>query len=280
MTENATEILVGYDGSPDSDAALLWAAKTAQLEGKPVSVAIIDDIGSNPRGMLWWPEPHWAELEARANELLTEAGVTQAIVHRRKGRLVPMLVALAHDASLLVVGSRGHSRAGEIFIGSVSQHLAGHAPCPVVVVREPDAPDAGRIVVGLDGSRASQDALEFACRRAELSGEKVVALRGWRVGTVPVDRRGNLPAEFGDVQAKQEALLAESVAGVRVDYPDIAIQQEAIAVAPGQALVDVSTNASLVVVGSRGLNAFAGMLLGSVSHEVLHRAHCPVAVVR
>jgi nucleotide-binding universal stress UspA family protein len=111
----------------------------------------------------------------------------------------------ARDASLVVLGSRGHSRVGEVLIGSVSQHLAGHAPCPVAVIRPTASRDANRIVVGLDGSRASEAALTFACRRA---------------------------------------------------------------------------HASLVVVGSRGLNAFADMLLGSVSHEVLHRAHCPVVVVR
>ena len=77
-----------------------------------------------------------------------------------------------------------------------------------------------------------------------------------------------------------ERLLAESVAGTRAAHPGVTLFQEAIPVRPAQVLVDASARASLVVTGSRGRGAFAGMLLGSVSHEVLHRARCPVAVVR
>lgn len=280
METTAREILVGYDGSADADAALLWAASTARLDGSPVTVVIVDDATGNPRGMVWWPEEHWVELETQARKVLAGAGPSEATVRHLKGRLVPTLVALAHDAALLVVGSRGHSRAGEVFIGSVSQHLARHAPCPVVVVREPATADAGRIVVGLDGSASSVAALAFACRRAERTHETVVALRGFKVSTVPLDRHGEMPPALGELQARQEQLLAESVEQGRADHPAVAVEQESVALAAHEALVEASRHASLVVVGSRGLNAFAGMLLGSVSHEVLHRAHCPVVVVR
>ena len=79
---------------------------------------------------------------------------------------------------------------------------------------------------------------------------------------------------------EREALLAESIAGVRTDHPDVRLEQEVVVVAPAQCLVDASAGASMVVVGSRGLGFFSGMLLGSVSQAVLHGATCPVAVVR
>ena len=79
---------------------------------------------------------------------------------------------------------------------------------------------------------------------------------------------------------ERERLLAESVAGVREDHPDVRLEQEVVLVAPARALADASASASLVVVGSRGLGYFSGLLLGSVSQAVLHRASCPVAVVR
>ena len=79
---------------------------------------------------------------------------------------------------------------------------------------------------------------------------------------------------------ERERLLSEILAGVREDHPDVRLEHEVVAVAPGQALVDASGGASLVVVGSRGLGFFRGMLLGSVSQAVLHRAECPVVVVR
>ena len=73
--------------------------------------------------------------------------------------------------------------------------------------------------------------------------------------------------------------LDEWVAGAHTDYPDVTIQPEVLSIAPGLALTEASTNASLVVTGSRGRGTLAGLLLGSVSHQVLHHAQCPVAVV-
>ena len=177
-----------------------------------------------------------------------------------------------------MVGSRGHGRAGEALLGSVSQHLARHATCPVVVVREPHDPDAQRIVVGIDGSPTSTAALEYACRRAEATGETVVAIHGWHYREPSTDVwSSNTPSVDTE---ERELLLAESIAGVRADHPDVRLEQEVVPVAPAQCLVDASASASLVVVGSRGLGFFTGMLLGSVSQAVLHGATCPVAVVR
>jgi len=279
MDDTTGYILVGYDGSPDADLALEWAAQTALLEHRAVRVAIIDDPGALP-GVAWMPEEYWIEVEQQATRLLGKTGLDDTEVSRRHGAVVPTLIALAHDASLVVLGSRGHSRVGEIFIGSVSQHLAGHATCPVAVIRPTESRDASRIVVGLDGSHASEAALTFACRRAQVTGEKVSAVRAAKCGPVNLDWRGELPPALGAFLEEEEQQLAKSMVEPVAAHPDIEIESEFIALAPAEALVEISRHASLVVVGSRGLNAFAGMLLGSVSHEVLHRAHCPVVVVR
>ena len=166
----------------------------------------------------------------------------------------------------------------DVLIGSVSQHLARHAPCPVVVVR-PTRGDARRIVVGVDGSSTSSAALEHACRRAERTGETVVALHGWRTHA-PSSDVWNAEPRAQEGLAHRQVLLSESVAGMRVDHPDVVIEQEAVPVAPVRCLVDASRAASLLVVGSHGLGFFGGLLLGSVSQGVLQRAECPVAVVR
>jgi nucleotide-binding universal stress UspA family protein len=279
MDDTNGSIVVGYDGSPDADLALEWAAQTALLEHRAVSVAIIDDPGALP-GVAWMPEDYWMQVEQQATRLLDKAGFEDGDVIRRHGAVVPALIALAHDASLVVLGSRGHSRVGEILIGSVSQHLAGHAPCPVAVIRPTAGPDVSRIVVGLDGSRSSEAALTFACRRAQLTGEKVSAVRAARFGPVHLDWLGDLPPSLGTFLEEEEQELAKSLVDAVAGHPDVTIESEFITLRPAQALVDTSRDASLVVVGSRGRNAFAGMLLGSVSHEVLHRAHCPVVVMR
>lgn len=275
--DNRNTIVVGYDASPEADLALAWAGEAALLAQMRVRAVIVDDLY----------ESQWTGLGRRSNEELTaqfEGVLKRSGAHgtleRRSGTIVPVLLDAARDAPMLVVGSHGHGRVAEVMIGSVSQHVATHAACPVVVVREPASASAHRIVVGVDGSGGSRAALEFACRRAELTGEVVVAVHAWKIGRVLLDHRGLLPPDLGPTLEARELLLSESVAGVRGDHPDVTMQLEAIPVAPGQALVDQSSTASLIVTGSHGRGAFAGMLLGSVSHEVLCRATCPVAIVR
>ena len=162
----------------------------------------------------------------------------------------------------------------------MSQHLVRHAPCPVVVMRAPARPDVTRIVVGVDGSDESLAALEFACRRATLTKESVVALHAWKPSPVQPDQQEQAPTALAEPGQAAEASLAEYVMGVQADHPDVTVEREAVALAPALALTEASANASLVVTGSRGRGVFAGLLLGSVSHDVLQLARCPVAVVR
>jgi nucleotide-binding universal stress UspA family protein len=285
-------ILLAYDRSTAADEALSWAAETAIATHRPVhAVTVLDEdalrlatprlieeqVGHDPLS-----GSTDEDLRTWAEQRLKDAGVADGTAEVRHGKTVPVLLDLADDAGMVVVGSHGHGFAGEMLLGSVSQHLTRHAPCPVVVVR-PRADDrrgSGRIVVGLDGSEGSAAALEFACERAEATGESVVALHAWRMRELLVDTRGNVQSDVAPEIAGHELLLAEAVAGVADAHPDVRLETDAVPVRPGQALVDASSTASLVVVGSRGRGAFTGLLLGSVSHEVLHRAECPVAVVR
>jgi nucleotide-binding universal stress UspA family protein len=191
------------------------------------------------------------------------------------------LIDASARGSLLVIGARGHTVLSGVLLGSVSQHLARHAACPVVVVRQPHDPQP-RVVVGVDGSQGSQDALDFAAAQAVRTGSSLSVVNAWRSfargrGAVmgpPLERR------YGAELEASERLLAESVAGLADTWPDLEVETEAIPVPPSRCLADASQAASLVVVGSRGRGAFTGMLLGSVSQSVLHTAQCPVAVVR
>jgi nucleotide-binding universal stress UspA family protein len=276
---------LAYDGSVDARRALQWAADESLRTHVPVRVLSVNEVlrptWGGVAGTIMVTEGYVLDSSAvleEAAKALGDAGVTDATTEQRSGPVVSELLQAAESASVVVIGSQGHGAAGEALMGSVSQHLARHATCPVVVVREPRDPEARRILVGIDGSSASSEALEFACRRAETTGETVVALHGWHV---PAPSADVWNAEPRSVDASErERLLAESVAGFREDHPDVVLEQEVVLVPPASALVDASAGASLVVVGSRGLGYFSGLLLGSVSQAVLHRATCPVAVVR
>jgi nucleotide-binding universal stress UspA family protein len=148
------------------------------------------------------------------------------------------------------------------------------------VVRQAQAPDAHRIVVGVDGSDSSLRALDFACRQATATGQAVVLVRAWKPpATVPIDKQGDIPVAMSSTLLEEEEALMKTVAEARTRFPELEIDGEFIATSPGQALVDASNTATMVAVGSRGRNALTETVLGSVSHHVLHQAHCPVAVV-
>lgn len=277
MSNDPGTILVGYDGSPEADLALQWAARTAALDGRAIrSVTVEQDEKSSGTTQGAGLE---AQIRPRVEATLTTAGVT-GTVELLSGHPLSLLLKEADTADMLVVGSRGIGWAAETFLGSVSQHLARHASCPVVVMRQPARPDATRIVVGVDGSKESLAALEFACQRAKLTKESVVALQAWKPGSVQLDRHGQLPRNLGKLAQDAEASLAEYVRGVQADHPTVSVGQETVALDAGVALTQASANASLVVTGSRGRGVFAGLLLGSVSHHLLQQARGPVAVVR
>jgi nucleotide-binding universal stress UspA family protein len=278
MTTRTHGIVVGYDGSPDSDEAARWAAGSALLRGEPILALIVIEPMDSPRSQ-GWPSAWWDDIEQRAVETLTAAGAADFTVERHYGKLVHTLLDASRDASMLVLGSRGHSRVGEVVIGSASQSAARKARCPLVVVRERQAGETSRVVVGVDGSEPSRRALDFACGQATATDQQVVMIRAWKPFGVPVDKHGDLPPSMSATLAEEEETLDKAVAEARGRFPELDIVGEFIATTPGRALVDASNTATIVVVGTRGRTALTEMVLGSVSHQVLHEAHCPVAVV-
>ena len=135
-----------------------------------------------------------------------------------------------------------------------------------------------RIVVGIDGSSSSLDALAWAARQADLTGSTLEVVTTWEWPSsygwaVPV------PTEF-DPEEAVRGMLESAVADIRADYPDLRIDPQVINGHPAQTLVEESKGADLLVVGCRGHGEFVGMLLGSCSEHCATNAHCPVLVHR
>ncbi|MFC7615699.1 universal stress protein [Actinokineospora soli] len=171
----------------------------------------------------------------------------------------PVPALLRQDACLVVLGSRGLGGFGGLLLGSTAVQVAAHARCPVVVVR---GERSGDVVVGVDGSAHSVEAIAFAFGEAQRLGAGVVAVTA------------------GSQEDEAARALAESVAGWAERYPDVPVRRSVVRGHAARALVDAAADAALLVVGSRGAGGFRGMLLGSVSQGVLHHATCPVAIVR
>ena len=285
MRTTSRKIVVGYDGSDLADLALRWAVDTAALRHDPVEVLVASSLP--PSVAAWTPvDGSYAEgmrqIADQAEKRLAELG-SDATVHLRDDDVISMLVAAGVDAGMLVVGASGHNLLSAGLIGSVSRHLATYAPCPVVVVRPHAAAELAdrpsRIVVGVESGPSSLPALRFALERADLLGVPVTALHAIAVDGLHAGGVG-LPMRLDVDLTTAERGLAELLAGVEADFPGVEVTREVVPMRPERALVDAAESASLLVVGARGRNPFARLLLGSVSQQVLHHAHCPVAVVR
>jgi nucleotide-binding universal stress UspA family protein len=198
------------------------------------------------------------------------------------GAAVRLLLEASEHASLVVVGSRGTGGFTELLLGSTTLHVAGHASCPVIAVPAPgDEPRERRgVVVGVDGSSRSEAAIAFAFQEADELGEGLTALHAWyditRTGTGTMMPLGYDPRE---VEEEERLALAESMAGWQEKFPDVQVRHRVVVGHPVQALINESAGSRLVVVGSRGLGSVRSIVLGSVSHGVLHHSSTPVAVV-
>ncbi|MGW0486506.1 universal stress protein [Nonomuraea sp. NPDC003214] len=275
-------ILVGVDGSQAGLVAVGWAAREAALRGVPLTAA---------HAMPRWAYETTTGRYAEVARWMCEGGRSVlAAAEERARREQPeievrttflpddprvALIAAAKDAELLVVGSHGLGGVRGMLVGSVAYGVAGHAPCDVVVVREPSSPPGAEVVAGVDGSPASSRVLEFAAAEARLLGAR---LRAVHVRAYPY------PGAFGLVEQEDGGddllVLKKTIAALRDRYPDVRIVEEVVHGHPAELLRQVASGAELLVVGSHGHSTFAGMILGSVSHELLHRAPCPLAVVR
>jgi len=278
-------IVVGIDGSADSDRALEWAAAAASQ--RQAGLHLVHAL----------PQPPYTVPYAMAEEEL-HRDFAQRLLGDARARVepsgvpltfeivdalaTPALLSAGEHAMMIVVGSRGHGAVAGLLQGSVSQHVSRHASCPVAVVRERADPKARRIVVGVDGSASCDKAIGFAFDAASRSKAPLTAIHAWHDMTAfgVLGPSYVASANIAERISAGERLIGEALAGWAEKYPDVTVTREAIPVHPARVLADASEHAALVVVGSRGRGEFTGLLLGSVSQAVLHHARCPVAVVR
>ncbi|PGH45946.1 Nucleotide-binding universal stress protein, UspA family [Micromonospora sediminicola] len=282
------EILVGYDGSTDASVALDWALDEAGRSGRPVRLAYVFEwltvagwIGPGVAPGVWPDETARRQVEELVRKAAADAAAERPglTVHGEVFDGPPALVLQERSAGagMLVLGSRGHGGFGGLLAGSTAVSVTAHAHCPVVVVRDGQAATSGPVVVGSDGSPSALRALGFAVERAAQRDVPLRVLRAWEP---PGDRW--VPPDFDpqETAATERAAAEAELAPWRESFPDVPVEIEAVPGSAAALLVEASRSAQLVVVGSRGRGGLRGMLLGSVSQQLIQHAHCPVAVVR
>ncbi|MFH5227092.1 universal stress protein [Antrihabitans spumae] len=286
MAHNAP-IIVGVDGSPSSNEAVRWAAQEATRQHAPLLLILADVIplGYLPGNGFYQTEIDKQAIAGRATlaeaKLLAEGTASSVDVQTEfvTGSAIQTLLDRSKDARMLAIGSRGLGAFRSSLLGSVSTALAMHAHCPVAVIRDARVgatPDAGSVVVGIDGSATSVHAIGIAFDQASKRGVELVAVHAWMdTSQFALEGVGGQIAE--DTEA---AVFSESLAGWHGQYPDVGVRRVLVKDRPVRQLLEESATAQLLVVGSHGRGGFTGMLLGSTSRALLHTAECPIIVAR
>jgi nucleotide-binding universal stress UspA family protein len=287
VTSGKRPIVVGVDGSSSAEEATRWAAGEARRRRVPLSLLHAYPWAERIR-RTGRPEPEargeelfrrqarecLERAEVLARETAPDVEITTEMVD---GRPIELLTARAPEAEMIVLGSRGLGGVSGLLLGSVAVGLVSHAPCPVVIIRGEIAAEGAPVVVGIDDSSHNEAVLAFGYDHAALHGAPLVVVRAW--ADAVVDPATALFLDGDAICEEERRDVAEQLAGWREKYPDVAVTVHVTLDRPGHALLEVSKGARTVVVGARGRGGMAGLLLGSTSQALIHRAPCPVTVV-
>lgn len=291
-------VLVGVDGSDGSKAALAWALDEAAARGSVVEAAAVWQTRFDVAREVYFPvsdEKLADSAKARLGDAIAEVtggatpvGIRPVVL---EGDPAATLCERAAEADLLVVGSRGHGLLTGLLLGSVSSRCADHSPVPVVIVRDRHGRDggaerhpAGVVVVGVDGSQGSVQALRFGLAEAELRKAALRAVTVWRGTDVDDDmalewasvpslaRRDRAGAE--DAMERLRHLVTETAGGSGVTIEPVVMEGD-----PADVLCRQAASADLLVIGSRSHGRLASVLLGSVGSRCAHHSTAPVVIV-
>jgi nucleotide-binding universal stress UspA family protein len=276
---NSKPIAVATNESAQSQAAVRWAAARAARAGVPLVILhVVDDR--------WVAEPvSWTGiLVEKGGELLDIAAgrvrgtvpvdITTKVL---EGSIAGELRRYSGKVSMLVVGSGAPHLGGSLTDRALQ--IAAAAKCPVAVIGDSGTEGGRGVVVGVDGSEEATQAVAFGAAEADREGQELTVLYAFSPPDRLVDSgllTENLPRLMED---EERIVLAETISGLREDYPDLVVHQVLeTEKEPAAALVHAAAGAQMLVVGSRGRGGFKRLLLGSTAHTVLTHLPCPTVI--
>ncbi|MGA8209550.1 MAG: universal stress protein [Nocardioidaceae bacterium] len=276
-------VVVGVDGTVHSAHALAWAVDLAVFRHAPLCVlhGAIHPAGEQvPFGSAA------GDLLTRASQRVTDHAL--ALVRRKAPDLEvtvhaayedPRHVLLeAHDAGMIVVGSRGRGVVASLLLGSVSLAVVSHARCPVTVMRPGRSGpprERGDVVVGVDVDHSAREALELGFEIAAMSKRPLVALHAWSAHDTFIDTASY--QQRLDIRTGHERRFAHLMGEVQDKHPEVPVTRTLVDDRAVQALVNASHQASHLVLGRRHSQRLPHYV-GSVSRAVVEHSDCPVSV--
>lgn len=282
-------IVAGVDGSDSALDAARWAADEAARKRAPLRLVSVVQIpvASGYVGDIGLSSGLMDDLQAESLHRLEDARSAVLAQHPKLnvgtavpiGPPIPALVEESGTARLMVVGSRGLGGFRGMLVGSTAVALASRGHCPVAVIRGGGS-RTGPVVVGVDGSPTSDAAVGLAFEEASLRRTELVAVHTWLEHAS--DTAFLVESALNQDAVPEGALqvLAEWLADWAAKYPDVTVVRRVTLGRPIVNLLAAAADAQLLVVGSRGRGAFAGVVLGSTSQALVYHAPCPLIVAR
>ena len=277
-------IVVGINGSTGSDAALTWALQRATRDKLPViALHAVDD-----RWMA--PDFQYHELIRQSGmELLDKAKASaseqtpdvEVDIQLRHGSGGSVLREVSKEAAMIVVGGheKHHLDGGPVTDRALQ--VVSASECPVAVIPAKPGTGAKGVVVGVDGSEESLQAVAAAAAEADLGGDELTVVLAFKTPARWVEKQLPSSGLAESIVEEDRIVLAESVAGLGDKYPDLVVHQRLETnTQPAKALVDIAADARLLVIGSRGRGGFSRTVLGSTAHAVLLNVPCPTIVTK
>ena len=281
-------IVVGVDASLSSSDAAEWAGAQAARRHATVRLLHVRAGGGvrTPESTVQLPvsDPHLAsetllqETRAALQVRFPGLGIDTRIVD---GDPATALCSESEHARLTVVGARGSGLAAAPFLGSVAAAVSTFNPAPVAVIHpHHKTADRGPVVVGVDGSPASDAAVAFAFEEAALRRSDLLAVHAWTADASSTSYSENVESlDHDDIEQRHHALLSQRLAGWRDRFPDVQVHLYVVCDRSTTALLKFGEGAQLLAVGSRS-RGMRGRLLGSTSNALTAHCECPVVVVR
>lgn len=294
-TTSDKEIIVAVDGSDASNEAVRWAANAALKRKQPLKLV---SAYTMPQFMyadgMVPPQELYDELESEAGDkienarkIVTDFSADVEVSYLvKEGAPIDTLLDLSETAEMIVMGSRGLGGLSGLVMGSVSSAVVAHAECPVVVVRKDNDVTVdnkyGPVVVGVDGSEISRQALKIAFREAEARGALLRTVHSWTDTQIHTTYVGLVDAQnqMDRMIVERQNMMEDELKELIKEYPSVQVEEIVERERPVQSLTEASKDAQLLIVGSHGRGGFKGMLLGSTSRTLLQYAPCPMMVVR
>ncbi|MCX5257155.1 universal stress protein [Streptomyces canus] len=278
-------VVVGVDGSESGLRAVDWAADEAALRGLPLRL-VYASLWERYEGEALAEDPDKPSEQVRAEDIVAAAARRRADVKISTAVLPEepeyTLVHESREAALLVTGTRGRGGLAEALLGSVSLTVAGHAHCPMIVVRGDQDDGArpgrhGRVVVGVGDTPAAPATMRFAFEEARRRGAVLEAVRAWRC---PAHKTTDHPLLAGEPARLHEQHAVDALDAALKEAPDdVVVRRLTVEGHARTVLVGASRDADLLILGARRRPRHFGLQLGRVAHGVLHHSDCPVAVV-